>query len=112
MRAAARCYIPSRLRRKAGRHDEFVPVMPSHPQLPPDRYAVVVDECGRGEWIVDVPGHDRPLHVDRLAPTGLAGLRGRAQQRGRGGDLSRALAALSTGATLVVWARLVADVVE
>jgi hypothetical protein len=35
-----------------------------------------------------------------------------AAARGRGGDLSRALAALSTGATPVVWSRLVADALD
>lgn len=92
--------------------DEFVPVMPSHPQRFPDGYEVVVDECGPGEWIVDVPGHDRPLHVYRLGPANwLVSEVGR-RSEGRGGDLSRALAAVSAGAPLAVWGHLVADALD
>jgi hypothetical protein len=86
--------------------------MPSNPQLPPDGHDVVVDECGPGEWIVDVPRHDRPLHVFRLGPADwLVSEVGRSSE-GRGGDLSRALAALADGATLVGWGPLVADALD
>lgn len=92
--------------------NEFVPVMPSQPQLRPDCYEVAVDQCGPGEWIVAVPGHDRPLHVYRLAPADwLVSEVGRSSE-GRGGDLSRALAGLAAGATLVVWGRLLADALD
>jgi sarcosine oxidase gamma subunit len=92
--------------------NEFVPEMPSHPQLHPDGYEVVIDQCGPGEWIVAVPGHDRPLHVYRLGPADwLVSEVGRSSE-GRGGDLSRALAALAAGAALVVWGRLVADALD
>jgi hypothetical protein len=72
----------------------------------------VVDERGPGEWIVAVPGHERPLHVYRLGPADwLVSEVGR-DSEGRGDDLGRALAALSAGAALVVWGRLVADALD
>ena len=76
------------------------------------RHEIVVDERGPGEWIVEVPGHRRPLHVYRFGPFDwLVSEVGRTSE-GRGVDLSRALAALSAGAALVVWGRLVADALE
>ena len=72
----------------------------------------MVDVCGPGEWIVDVPGHDRPLHVFRLGSADWLVSEVGCGSEGRGGDLSRALAALPAGATLVVWGGLVADALD
>ena len=86
--------------------------MPSHPQLPGAGPEILVDVRGSGEWTVDVRGRERPLNVYRLGPDDwLVSEVGRSCE-GRGGDLSRALAALAAGAALVVWGRRLADALD
>jgi hypothetical protein len=43
--------------------------MRSPRQFPPDPHDVLLDQRGPDEWIVDAPGHERPLHVFRLGPS-------------------------------------------
>jgi hypothetical protein len=92
--------------------DESVPVMPSHPQRFPDGLEPVVKNAARGDWSVDVPGHDRPLQVYQLGPADWPVSDVGRRSEGRGGALSRALAALFAVTTLVVWGRGVADALD
>lgn|GEM_PF-1937398 len=74
---------------------------PEHPISHDQR--VLIEVCGRGEWIADSPMGGRSLHVYRLASTDwLVSEVGR-DNEGRGSDLRRALAALSAGVSAPEW---------
>jgi hypothetical protein len=78
-------------------------------EFPPDQ-RIVVEVWGPGEWIVSSPEGVRSLHVYRLAAADwLVSEVGRTTE-GRGSDLQRALADLSSrGACPRWWGYVAAD---
>jgi sarcosine oxidase gamma subunit len=82
--------------------------MPSRAKSRPEVQHIVVEPCGPGEWIVDVPGLRRALDVYQLAPCDwLVSEVGR-DNEGRGADLIAALTVLFAGSSLDLWGPLVA----
>jgi hypothetical protein len=73
---------------------------------------ILIEVCGRGEWIADPALGGRSLHIYRLgAADWLVSEVGR-DSEGRGSTLRAALAALSAGVSAPNWWELLLDTLD